>query len=189
MTRDGRPPDNKKAGSGKGTRPPPAPRPPGRARETASQLPGLGEKCAPPSPRPQSWTPPGTCQIKSDLTEPVRRGTAPHGQAAATRQPPRTRPPPRTGDGPGPPARRTPATTTGHARAWPARPRPPRPRTLAGNASPPESQAHPGKTPGQAASTSQRSQARVRNPRQANRTLKPIQALNSYALMSSTVFE
>ena len=67
--------------------------------------------------------------------------------------------------------------------------RPPRPRTLAGNASPPESQAQHGKTPGQAASTSQRSQARVRNPRQANRTLKPIQALNSYALMSSTVFE
>jgi hypothetical protein len=94
-------PGQSQAGSGEGTHPPPAPRQPGRARKTAPQLPGLGEKCAPPSPGPQSWTCPGTCQIKSDLTEPVRRGTARHGQAAAAPQ-----------------ARRTPTTTPATRPAW-----------------------------------------------------------------------
>ena len=201
MTRDGRPPDNHKPDQGKAPTRRPRPARPAAPGKTAPQLPGLGEKCAPPSPGPQSWMSPGTCQMKSDLTEPVRHGEGRQGQAAAAPQARRTGQPPQPGTRSAP---ETPgqATTqdqaaTPHRRqpgerqpaAPPRPPRPPRPRTLAGNASPPESQAHPGKTPGQAASTSKRSQARVRNPRQENRTLKPIHALNSHALVSSPVFE
>jgi hypothetical protein len=47
----------------------------------------------------------------------------------------------------------------------------------------------PGKTPGQTGNASHRSQAAVRNPCPANRTLKTKQASNSHATASHAIFE
>jgi hypothetical protein len=84
-------------------------------------------------------------------------------------------------------------TAPGQSDAGSGAPARTRPATTPGNperkASPPQSQAPPGKTPGQAGSTRRRSQGRVRNTRLANRTLATKQVRNTPQTASGPVFE
>jgi hypothetical protein len=127
----------------------------GKVKGKGPRLPGVGS----PTPAPQSSKPPASRQMKGDLTAPGRqrqnRPPPAHTPAAAA-----------TGASPSPPQARAAETT-----------RPSRPPAATGTAKacPPRSQDRPPQSPGQAPETSNRSQARVRNPRPANRTLIPIQ--------------